>query len=117
MKHIYQTVLDAQEKAIAAVRGGVLCSEVDAAARSHIDENGYAGLFGHSTGHSLGLEIHERPAFSAVCDENIGPGTVMTVEPGIYVEGLGGVRIEDMVLVTKTGCEDLTHSPKALIEL
>lgn len=117
MKRIYDTVLTAQEKAIAAVRGGVPCSAVDAAARTHIDACGYAGLFGHSTGHSLGLEIHERPAFSAACADPAAPGTVMTVEPGVYVEGLGGVRIEDMVLVTETGCENLTRSPKQLIEL
>ena len=117
MKRIYDTVLTAQEKAIAAVRGGVPCSAVDAAARTHIDACGYAGLFGHSTGHSLGLEIHERPAFSAACADPAAPGTVMTVEPGVYVEGLGGVRIEDMVLVTETGCENLTRSPKHLIEL
>ncbi|MFR5864761.1 MAG: M24 family metallopeptidase [Acutalibacteraceae bacterium] len=117
MKRIYDTVLTAQEKAIAAVRGGVPCSAVDAAARTHIDACGYAGLFGHSTGHSLGLEIHERPAFSAACADPAAPGTVMTVEPGVYVEGLGGVRIEDMVLVTEMGCENLTRSPKQLIEL
>ena len=117
MKRIYDTVLTAQEKAIAAVRGGVPCSAVDAAARTHIDACGYAGLFGHSTGHSLGLEIHERPAFSAACADPAAPGTVMTVEPGVYVEGLGGVRIEDMVLVTETGCENLTRSPQQLIEL
>ena len=117
MKRIYDTVLTVQEKAIAAVRGGVPCSAVDAAARTHIDACGYAGLFGHSTGHSLGLEIHERPAFSAACADPAAPGTVMTVEPGVYVEGLGGVRIEDMVLVTETGCENLTRSPKQLIEL
>ena len=117
MKRIYDTVLTAQEKAIAAVRGGVPCSAVDAAARTHIDACGYAGLFGHSTGHSLGLEIHERPAFSAACADPAAPRTVMNVEPGVYVEGLGGVRIEDMVLVTETGCENLTRSPKQLIEL
>lgn len=72
MKRIYDTVLTAQEKAIAAVRGGVPCSAVDAAARTHIDACGYAGLFGHSTGHSLGLEIHERPAFSAACADPAG---------------------------------------------
>ena len=74
MKRIYDTVLTAQEKAIAAVRGGVPCSAVDAAARTHIDACGYAGLFGHSTGHSLGLEIHERPAFSAACADPAAPG-------------------------------------------
>lgn len=106
MKRIYDTVLTAQEKAIAAVRGGVPCSAVDAAARTHIDACGYAGLFGHSTGHSLGLEIHERPAFSAACADPAAPGTVMTVEPGVYVEGLGGVRIEDMVLGHRDGLRE-----------
>lgn len=117
MKHIYNVVLEAQERAISIVRSGVSGERVDAAARSFIYQNGFEGCFGHSTGHSLGLEIHESPRFSTAFTEKIMSGTVMTVEPGIYIPGKYGVRIEDMVLVTDTGYENLTRSPKNLIEL
>lgn len=114
-KLIYDTVLKAQLAAIQAIKAGIPCRDVDAAARNLITDAGYGSCFGHSTGHSVGLEIHERPAFS-IADETIcEPGMVITVEPGIYLEGQFGVRIEDMVLVTESGCSLLTGSVKQLI--
>lgn len=117
MRRIYETVLEGQRRGIAAIRDGVNCREVDAAARDYIYAQGYEGRFGHSTGHSLGLEIHESPVCSTRSKGVLKAGMFMTVEPGIYVEGLGGVRIEDTVLVTADGCEDIASSPKQLIEL
>lgn len=117
MKHLYNTVLEAQKAGIAAAHGGARGCDVDKAARDVIDNAGYKGLFSHSLGHSLGIEIHENPRF-APRFENICPkDSIITVEPGIYVPGKYGVRIEDMVLLTDGGCRDLTHSPKELIEL
>ena len=116
-RQIYETVRKAQENAIAAVKEGVACREVDEAARSVIRDAGYGDYFGHSTGHSVGLEIHEKPGFAprseAIAQENM----VITVEPGIYLPGKFGVRIEDMVRVTKNGCENLTKAEKNLIIL
>ncbi len=117
MRRVYGTVLEAQERALAAIKDGVSCRAVDAAARGVIAEAGYGSYFTHSTGHSLGLEIHEAPACSPKSEAVIKAGMLMTVEPGIYIEGFGGVRIEDMVLVTEDGCRNLTASPKSLIEL
>jgi Xaa-Pro aminopeptidase len=111
-RRIFGAVADAQRAAIAAVRPGVAASAVDAAARSVLDGHGLAEAFGHSTGHGLGLEVHEEPRIGrpsgAALDVTLAPGMVFTVEPGAYVEGIGGVRIEDDVLVTETGCEVLT---------
>jgi len=117
MRQIYKTVLTAQQKALDCIKSGVTGYEVDKAARSYIYSDGYEGYFGHSTGHSLGLEIHEEPRFSSAWNEKIFAGAVMTVEPGIYIPGKGGVRIEDMVLVTENGYENFTKSPKELIEI
>lgn len=117
MQQIYQTVLTAQQKALDCIKSGVAGCEVDNAARSYIYSEGYEGYFGHSTGHSLGLEIHEEPRFSSAWKDKITAGAVMTVEPGIYIPGKGGVRIEDMVLVTENGYENLTKSVKELIEI
>lgn len=115
---VYHTVLKAQQTALNAVCEGALCSEVDRVGRAVIeDEAGFKGCFGHSMGHSLGLEIHEQPGFSPSCDKTAQAGNVLSVEPGIYLEGRFGVRIEDIVAVTKNGCENLTHSPKELIIL
>ncbi len=111
---VYNTVLQAQLAAIQTVRAGIHCHVVDRAARDIIDRE-YPRTFGHTTGHSLGVEIHEWPYFGPACEAMTRPGMVMTVEPGIYLEGKFGVRIEDMVLITETGCENLTHSPKELI--
>ena len=117
MKKIYDIVLKAQKAAIAAIRPGVCGKEVDAAARDIITAAGYGECFGHSTGHSLGLEIHEEPRSSARSTDIFVPGQLMTAEPGIYLEGKYGVRIEDLILVTENGCEDLTKSDKTLLEL
>lgn len=117
MRRVYDTVLQAQKAAIAAISPGVSCKAVDAAARNLINQAGYEGCFGHGTGHSVGLEIHEAPAFNTRDETLCAAGMVMTVEPGIYLEGKFGVRTEDMVLVTDTGCENLTGSPKNLIVL
>ena len=115
-RQVYNTVLRAQEAAVAVVRPGIPCRQVDWVARSIIDEN-YCGAFGHSTGHSVGIEIHEWPCFSPSCETLTQPGMIITVEPGIYLAGKFGVRIEDMVLVTADGCENLAHSPKELLIL
>ena len=117
MRKIYDIVLQAQKAAIAAIRPGVSGKEVDAAARDIITAAGYGKCFGHSTGHSLGLEIHEEPRSAARSQDIFVPGQLMTAEPGIYLEGKYGVRIEDLILVTENGCEDLTKSDKTLLEV
>ena len=114
-KEIYDTVLNAQKAALEIIRPGIKCSEVDAAARKVIHDAGYGRNFGHGLGHSVGIEIHEMPSFSPKCEDIVEKGHVITVEPGIYVENFGGVRIEDLVAVTDDGINDLTHSPKELI--
>ncbi|MCY3019909.1 MAG: Xaa-Pro peptidase family protein [Planctomycetota bacterium] len=103
LRKIHQTVLEAQRQAIARVEPGVALAEVDAAAREVISKAGYGKAFGHSTGHGLGLDIHEAPSLSARSKGVLRPGMVVTVEPGVYLPGLGGVRIEDDVLVTPNG--------------
>ena len=117
MKHIYATVLEAQHLGIEAIAAGVPGKLVDAAARTHINAAGYRGLFGHSFGHGVGLEIHEMPRLSARSDLPLAVGNVVTAEPGIYREGSCGCRIEDMGVVTEEGFWDLTASSKELIEL
>ncbi len=110
---IYNTVQQAQEAAIAGIKAGVTGKTVDSLARDLIKAAGHGDHFGHGTGHSLGLEIHEEPRFSILADKTkIPAGAVMTVEPGIYLPGLGGVRIEDLILVTADGPEYLSAAPK-----
>jgi Xaa-Pro aminopeptidase len=113
----YESVLEAQEAAVAAVDSGVSCAEVDEAARSVLRKAGLAEAFSHSTGHGLGLEIHEPPRIGAEETVRLLPGMVITIEPGIYLAGRFGIRIEDMVAVTRNGGQVLTPAPKALIEL
>lgn len=111
---IYNTVANAQQAAIDGIRSGVNGKYVDSLARDVIVAAGHGDHFGHGTGHSLGLEIHEFPRFSIHSEKDIlQAGTVMTVEPGIYLSGYGGVRIEDLVLVTPDGSEMLSHAPKS----
>ena len=113
----YAAVLEAQEAAVAAVRAGVSCEEVDEAARGLLRRVGLAESFSHSTGHGVGLEIHESPRLGAGQKTRLLDGMVVTIEPGVYLAGQFGIRIEDMVAVTKTGGRVLTPAPKALIEL
>jgi Xaa-Pro aminopeptidase len=112
---IYHVVLRAQEAAIRQVRPGVRGVEVDAAARAVIAEAGYGEYFGHGLGHGIGLQVHEAPALRPRSEAVLSPGMVATIEPGIYIPGWGGIRIEDDVLVTADGCEVLTSAePKEL---
>lgn len=113
----YEAVLEAQQAAIAAVAGGAACGEVDEAARGVLRRAGLAEAFSHSTGHGVGLEIHEAPRIGAGQSTRLQAGMVITIEPGVYLPGQYGIRIEDMVAVTRSGGEVLTPSPKALIEL
>ena len=115
-RRAYETVLCAQLAAIDTVRDGVSCAEVDLAARRIIEEE-YPGAFGHATGHGVGLDIHEEPRFSSNSKTIARAGMVVSVEPGVYLPGKFGLRIEDLVVVTKDGCENLTHSSKELIIL
>ena len=109
LRTVYETVLSAQEAAIAAIKPGKTCEEIDTVARNIITEAGFGKHFGHGLGHALGLQIHENPRFAPKDQTVLKAGMVLTVEPGIYLKGWGGVRIEDDVLVTKTGCEVLSR--------
>lgn len=117
MLHVYNTVLKAQEMAESALKAGVCCFDIDKIARDYIDSQGYAGRFGHGLGHAVGIDIHENPRLSVSCHDILAAGTVITVEPGVYLPGIGGVRIENSCLVTENGCEALTTAPKELIIL
>ncbi len=113
-EEIYHVTLTAQLAALDAVKPGVTCRDVDAVARDIIADAGYGKYFGHGLGHGVGLEIHEAPRLNQHSDTILEPGMAVTVEPGIYLPGKGGVRIEDLVLVTDSGCEILTQLPKEL---
>ena len=113
----YQAVLSAQQASIDRVRPGVSCGEVDRAGRKLLKKEGLARYFTHSTGHGVGLEIHETPRVAAGQTEVLQPGMVITIEPGIYLPGQWGVRIEDMVVVTASGCEVLASTCRELITL
>jgi Xaa-Pro aminopeptidase len=119
LKRAYTTCLEAQRAALDAVRGGANAREVDGVARSRIEASGYGDAFGHGLGHGVGLLVHEAPRMAPTApeDEVLRPGNVVTVEPGIYLEGLGGVRIEDLVVVTEDGPEVLTTFPKDLVSV
>jgi len=117
LRRVYEVVLSAQARAIAAVRPGAATTEVDAAARSVIADAGWNRRFNHGIGHGFGLEIHESPRMSGKSTAALKPGMVVTVEPGVYVPGWGGVRIEDDILVTRDGHEVLTSLPKQLEEM
>ncbi len=111
---IYDLVLKAQKESLAAIAPGKTGAEIDAVAREIISDAGYGEYFGHGLGHGVGLEIHENPRLSRRDDTVLEPGMVVTVEPGIYLPDFGGVRIEDMVVVTDEGCDVLTSTFKEL---
>jgi len=113
MQRVYDTVLQANQAAMMQARPGVTCGDVDKAARDVIEAAGYGDYFIHRTGHGLGLEIHEMPNIAPNDDTLLEPGMVFTIEPGIYIPGVGGVRIEDNVLVTEDGVECLTQFPRS----
>jgi Xaa-Pro aminopeptidase len=114
MRRVYTAVRDAQQMALKTVRAGVSASEVDQSARKVLRNKGLAKYFTHSTGHGVGLEIHEAPRLAAGQKDVLQPGMVITIEPGAYIPGVGGVRIEDMVVVTDDGCQILTPTGKEL---
>ena len=117
MKKVYETVYQAQQAGLAAAKAGAIGADVHAAAAKVIEDAGYGAYFGHGLGHSLGIEIHEDPRFSPSCKEAICAGAALSVEPGIYLPGKFGVRIEDVVILKEGGCEDITLAPKNLIIL
>ena len=112
---VYEVVRESQQAGVEAVADGVSCADVDAVCREVISDAGWGEAFLHSTGHGVGLDIHEAPSLSSRSDEVLAAGEVVTVEPGIYLAGEGGVRIEDTVVVTADGCRRLTCSPKTLV--
>jgi Xaa-Pro aminopeptidase len=116
-REIYDIVLEAQLTALAGIKPGMTGSEADALARDVIARHGYGDRFGHGTGHGLGMEIHEAPRLSKTGDIVLQPGMTVTVEPGIYIPGFGGVRIEDDIVITENGNALLTSSPKELLVL
>ena len=115
MKKVYQIVLDAQTKAIDASRSGVTARSIDAVARKHIRQKGYGRYFIHSLGHGLGIHVHDPLRLSRLSKAVLTTGNVVTIEPGIYLPGRGGVRIEDDIVIRTNGCEILSTSPKELI--
>jgi Xaa-Pro dipeptidase len=117
MREVRDLVAAAQGAAIAAARPGAATADVDAAARDVIREAGYADQYPHGLGHGVGLEIHETPFMRWDATDALAPGTVVTIEPGVYIPGLGGVRIEDMVEVTADGCREIPRSTKELVVL
>lgn len=114
-KEIYNIVLKAQQTALDGIHEGILCAAADRLARDVIKEAGYGSNFGHSLGHSVGIEIHEKPCFSPKSKDKLCEGNVLSVEPGIYIDGWGGVRIEDLIAVIDGKIVNFTHSPKKLL--
>lgn len=112
LQRAYDVCAEAQLAALAACRPGIGRGALDAVARDIITDAGFGPAFGHSLGHGVGLEIHEAPRLAREAEGELRPGMIVTIEPGIYIEGLGGVRIEDLVVVTDDGCEILSHFPK-----
>lgn len=117
LREIYDVCLRAQETAVAGIRAGMEGVDADALARDVIEAAGYGGEFGHGLGHGVGLEVHEAPTLSTASESTLAVGNVVTVEPGIYIPGEGGVRIEDLAVVREDGLELLTSFPKQLIEV
>lgn len=117
MRDVYDIVLKAQAAGINAARAGIKGCELDKVARDYIAAHGYGEYFGHSLGHGVGMEIHEAPTASPTCENVLEDGMIVTVEPGIYIEGEFGVRIEDFVVIRENGCENMTRAEKSLIIL
>lgn len=117
MKTIYEVVRVAQEKALAVCKAGVQIGDVDAVARDYIESQGYGKNFTHNLGHGVGIEIHEQPWMRKGSKVKLEERMLITIEPGVYLPGVGGVRIEDTILITKTGHENLTDRPKALLQI
>ena len=117
MSKIYDLVLQAQMAGIAAARAGIPGKIIDQAGRAVIEAAGYGSFFGHGFGHGLGIEVHENPGASATEETILPAGQIISAEPGVYLPGRFGVRIEDILLLTETGCENLTHAPKQLLIL
>jgi Xaa-Pro aminopeptidase len=116
-KRVFQTVLDAQSRAIDAIKAGVSSRAVDTIARDHIEKQGFGGKFGHGLGHGTGLAIHEAPRLSPLKDTVLEAGMVTTVEPGIYLDDWGGVRLENMVVVREDGAEVLNRLDPAVYRI
>ncbi len=117
MKRIYRIVKDAQQKAIDAARTGISCHALDQISREYIHQKGFGQYFGHSLGHGLGLNVHSLPRVGAGSESILEENFVITIEPGIYIPNVGGVRIEDDIVIQKDGCELLTHFPRELLEI
>jgi len=115
LREAYAACLEAQLAALEAVRPGAVGREVDAVPRERIDATEFRGSFGHGLGHGLGLVVHETPTLRPESEDVLEPGNVVTVEPGIYLEGLGGIRIEDLVIVREEGPEILSRFTKELL--
>ena len=113
----YEVVREANARAAAGVRPGMTCRDADALARSYIEGRGFGELFGHGLGHGIGLEVHEAPRLSRTSDGTLAAGAVVTIEPGLYRAGWGGVRIEDDVVLDAAGPRLLTEFPRQLMEL
>ena len=116
-QEVYGIVQEAQQRGCYAAKAGIPCKDVDSATRDYITEMGYGDYYTHGTGHGLGLEIHTSPRFSPTSEEILRVNNVMTVEPGIYLAGWGGVRIEDDVIIQENGCEILNKTTKDLVVL
>ncbi|SFA71611.1 Xaa-Pro aminopeptidase [Lentibacillus halodurans] len=117
LKQIYNTVLEAQLRGVDGIKPGMTGKEADALTRDYIKEKGFGDYFGHSTGHGLGMEVHEGPGLSYRSDKKLEPGMVVTVEPGIYIPNVGGCRIEDDIVIIESANERLTQATKAFIQL
>ncbi|KPN96569.1 Xaa-Pro peptidase family protein [Lysinibacillus sp. ZYM-1] len=117
LKEIYQIVFDSLQNALSHMKAGITGKEADSYTRNYITDKGYGQNYGHGAGHGIGLDIHENIFMSTICEDILEENMVLTVEPGIYIPNVGGVRIEDDVIITKNGVEIITHSPKDLIIL